>query len=333
MKEISRQDLQKFIYQRPNRIMGNLFILHMKILALLYLFGFGFVLVFIPKNLWSIALWFAPIYSTILIAVLGNAASFGRLPMSQGIYVINLIVLFFILYALITKKPLFIFSLNTLIILLFLFFSPFLLPLSWDNSALLTSSDFLIKHTILDTFAFNRTFADNNYFMGISSTIAYFALLLKQNVSSIALILPNVYLSVFFPLLLVLARRFGIIIKLTLFGLFYLSLRFFPPSFSQFLSVLIWVSMVILVREYFLRIRSGAIVTRFNQFDLLNALLFFSFTLIYPPGFKLTAMIFIFLVMISLFLKKYRWSIILSILKIIILTLIINPIAVRLVFL
>src|SRR3989344_4449718 len=116
--------------------MKNFPLLHFEILIILYLTGFAFISIFVPKNLKKITLWFAPLYGTILIALLGTASSFGRLSMNQGIYLINFIVLFLFLYALFTRKFAFIFSKNTLLIWLFLFFlSPFF-SLSWDNDDL-----------------------------------------------------------------------------------------------------------------------------------------------------------------------------------------------------
>jgi len=312
--------------------MKNFPLLHFEILIILYLTGFAFISIFVPKNLKKITLWFAPLYGTILIALLGTASSFGRLSMNQGIYLINFIVLFLFLYALFTRKFAFIFSKNTLLIWLFLFFlSPFF-SLSWDNADLLTNSDFLIKHIVLDTYPFNHTFADNNYLVGISSMIAYFAVLLKQDVSIIVQILPNVYLTVFFPLAFILIKHLTITIRLILLGLFYLLLKFFPPTFPFFLCVLIFLSMIILVREYFLGVRSGKIAVHFNTFDLLTALTLSSLAVIYPPGFKLAAAAFLFLTIVSLFLKKDRWFMILSIIKIKLTAVLINPVAVGLVF-
>lgn len=312
--------------------MQNFPLLHFEILVMLYLTGFGFVSIFVPNDLKKIALWIAPLYGTILIAFLGTAASFGRLPMNQGVYLINFIVLFLFLYALITKKFTFIFSKKSLLMWFFLFvLSPFF-SLSWNNSSLLTSSNFLIKHIVLDTYPFNRTFADNNYLVGVSSVIAYFSVLLRQDASVIVRILPNVYLSIFFPLVFILIKHVNIIMRLILSGLFYLMLKFFPPTFPQFLCILIFLSMIILVREYFLGIRSGKIAAHFNTFDLLNALFFSSLAMVYPPGFRLAVVAFLLLTIISLFLKKDRWLITLSIIKVIILAILINPVAVGLAF-
>src|SRR3989344_2320986 len=162
--------------------------------------------------------------------------------------------------------------------------------------------------------------------------MTYFAVLLKQDVSIIVQILPNVYLTVFFPLAFILIKHLTITIRLILLGLFYLLLKFFPPTFTFFLCVLIFLSMIILVREYFLGVRSGKIAVHFNTFDLLTALTLSSLAVIYPPGFKLAAAAFLFLTIVSLFLKKDRWFMILSIIKIIILAVLINPVAVGLVF-
>lgn len=299
--------------------------------------GYGFVSLFIPKSLRNVGLWLAPIFGTVLIAILGSIMSLGRLPMIKGVYWINLMALFFFLYARFAGKSrlLFFKSKKTIcMIIILIFILPVFFRPSPDMSSFIPNSEFLIEHTVLETYTAGRTFDQNHYLIGISSLIAYFSVVLHQNVQTIANVLPTIYPILLFPLIFIFRKSINIIFKLMFVVVVYIGLKFFTPSLSQLVSLLVMLLIAVLLDQYFQeakRIKDKPY--HFNLIDVIIALVLASLALFYPLGFKLTIGVFIFLITMSCSFDKDRGLVFLLLAKIITLTILINPIAVRLVFL
>lgn len=217
--------------------------------------GFGFTALFIPKNLQRFLLLIAPLIGVMLITVLGSILSMGRIPMNIGSYVILGISTFFALYAFFSKKivmPKRIYVLMFIIIGSIISFFP---PVHFASPLSLSYAEFFKTHTVLDTYAFNKTFLQNNLHIGRASVISFFSVVLsKKNF----------------------AVKQGLI------------------SMDQYIFAGTAIFLVLLLREYILFFKKNKMsFFQPTEYDLFIAISLSSMVSIYPAGFKLIVFVMI----------------------------------------
>lgn len=299
----------------------------------LFFLGYGFTTLSLPNKTYKETIWLSPWVGTVLITVYVPILSFGRIPLTLGIYVIILSTLFINIYSLfrmptlIHKKIKFIAPLIILIVSLFLFY---------EFKKVINNLSISIYPT-----EFRLSFVKAGHFIGIYSIIDFFVILIKQNLPLIRSILSTVYLIVFFPMIFSFLKRFFTdkypYIRLTLSSFlllmfFYIFINYYSMSLDQLIfSGVILLILIISFDNFpsFSKVKPN--ISNITLYDILLALSLFSLSTIYPPGFKIIFALFFVSILSSLFLIK-NTNMIFFLVKIFFLTIIINPIIISMAY-
>lgn len=311
----------------------NSLFLVIKMILILWIVGYGFTAVFIPKNFRREAIFLCPIFGLVLISVLGGSLSFGFMPMYKGIYMIGLISLLLIGQAFLTKKSLPLSWKNNYPI-----FGVMLIPLffflSQDMSPFIADAEFLVKHTVFDTMAYKRTFLQNYSHIGVSSILAFFSALFHQKVAEITRVLPTVSLVLLPPMFFLLLkllfpklhRYLRTICILILLLILYLFFSWLNLGFQYLVFVDVFLLLFVLFYDYFFNdVSTKEKFYNFTNDNLLMAACLSSITAFYPFGFKLTLSLLVVFTIVQCFLKFHVQSLF-FIMRTVFLTIIINPI-------
>lgn len=332
----------------------EILILLSKIIFILYFVGYGFTAVLIPKKLRKDSFFIIPWIGLIFITVIGIALSMAQVPLAQSKYVIFAIGSVMIIYSFLIKKTLFSFSKDTILVgiltivcLLFNLY-PLLIkfgyattislsnldPLSYVNvGEHLINNPIFNRPEILSTQPHFRAVGDLLYYgyrWGSPLILGFFSTVLGLRSYKIYSILITLLFSLSFPLVYLLAKllinksnRILMFLIFLTYGMNSIILyMLYNVFFAQFIFAGIFILTIILLYSYFSDESFKKL--QFNTYDLLIALAFSSLSSIYSEGLVFAAApMFIFL-FLKLFFKE-RSAVFISMSKIAILVLIINP--------
>lgn len=335
--------------------MIEIIVLTLKIVSILYFIGYGLTSILLPKKLREDSFFIIPWIGLIFIAIFGISLSMAKIPLLNGKYIISIFAFSLILYAVITKKILFSFSKETFIIGLLSFLSLFfnlypllvkfgypttislsnLDPLSYVNVAEhLINNPILNRPEFFSTQPHFRAIGDllfYSYRWGSPVILSFFSSILEIRSYKIYTILISLIFSLTFPLVYLLAKLF--IVKKTnklliLFTFLTYGLNstilylLYNAFFAQFIFTGIFILTTILLHSYF----SDENVNKLelNSYDLLIALCFSSLSSVYPEGLVFAVSPLVIFLFLNLF-SKDRFKFFVALLKIALLTLLINP--------
>lgn len=311
----------------------------MEAIFILFFYGYGITAVSLSNKLSKEKIWLSFWTGTILIAAYTPALSFGRIPLTLGIYVIALLALPIFIYSLFRKASSSSYQKIELIILLFiLIVSLFLLSL--NLSGLKNIINDLMLYTLKHPLDNNLNIFQAGHYIGIYSIIDFFATVLKQKIVLIANILPTIYLIGFCPLIFILLRKIFshknpfIILILTsiLLLIFYIIFDVCNLSLDQLIFTGVILFIFIIFFDNFPNIlRTKPDISNTALCDVLLAISLFSLSVIYPPWFKIIFVLFLIIILFSLFFKR-NINLIFFLVKIFFLMIIINPIIMNMAF-
>jgi len=334
--------------------MFKIFIFVIEIILTLYFCGYGLTSIFLPDKLRKDSFFIIPWLGIILITITGVSVTMARIPLIYGKYIILLISALLILYSMVCKKVLASFNKETKLISIFFLFILFfnLYPLitkagfpttislgNLDPISYTNVSDFLVKNSLLDGkkivhFAPHLwPVGDLLYYSfrwGSPIFLGFISSLMNVRAYEVYSILITILFALSFPLVYVLSKSFSsiksnflILIIFITFGmnsiLLYLLYNVF---FAQFLFSGIFILILIFIHSYSFKKRENGFL--FNSYDFLIGLAVSSVTMIYPEGLTfIIAPISVFFI-IKLFTNE-RLNVFISLLKIGVITTIINP--------
>lgn len=335
--------------------MIEIIFLTFKIIAILFFVGYGFTSIFIPEKLRKDSFFIIPWIGIIFSIVFSVASTFAGVTISQAKYAILLLSSLFLIYSIAKKRALFIFSRETFIISIFvlisLFFSLYPLiakigfpttislgnldPLSYTNV-----SEYLVDHSLLSSRVaipykpHLLAVGDLLYYSfrwGSPLFLGFISDILSVRSYQVYYILITSLFALTFPLVYILAKNFFkkenfylmLIIYLTFAMNSTLLYMLYSVFFGQFMFSGIFVLILIFLQSYFSDKKN--LTSFFNTYDFLIAIGISSISSIYPEGliFVCFPLVIYFLLKI---LSKERWQIFWSLAKILILTIIINPV-------
>lgn len=333
--------------------MFEIIFLIIKILIILFFVGYGFTSIFLPEKLRKDSFFFIPWIGLILITVIGIALSMIQIPLAQSKYIIFTIASILIIYSLLIKKTIFRFSKDTILLcvlavicLLFNLY-PLLIKIGYPTTISLSNLDplyyvnlgeYLINHSvlthpeILSTQPHLKAVGDLLYYhrWGSPLILGFFSSVFKIRAYRIYSILITLLFSLSFPLVYLLGKllinkssKLLIFLTFLTYGINSTILyMLYNVFFAQFIFIGIFILTVILLYSYF----SDGIIKnlRLNGYDLLIAFGFSSLTTIYSEGLVFAIIPIAVFLLYKLFLKE-KLTVFISLLKIIILALIINP--------
>lgn len=335
--------------------MMEIILLSLKILFILFFVGYGFTSIFIPEKLRKDSFFLIPWMGVILIAVIGITLSITQIPILYSKYIIFVIATLLTIYSIINKKALFLFSKDTpflsLLTVICLLFNllPLLLkygylttislgnldPLSYVNVAeYLIYHPIFIKPEIFSSQPHFRAVGDLLYYSyrwGSPVILSFFSSIFDLRSYKIYSILITLLFSLSLPLVYLLAKN--LINKSSKLLIFLLFLTYGMNSiilyilynvfFAQFIFAGIFILTIILLNSYFSD--NNIKNMQFNNYDLLIALGFSSMASIYPEGIFFAIGPLVIFAFINLFFKR-KFQTQIYLIKIILLTIIINPI-------
>lgn len=331
----------------------EIFLLLFKIIFLLFFVGYGFTAIFIPEKLRRNAFWLVPWFGLMFVSVIGVMASMAGFTMNQAKYIILVISLISIIYALLNSKKIVfrswemvLVALLTSVCLLFNLWPlikvgfPTTISLgNLDPISYVHTSDFLINHTVFDGKDFihykpylwaTGDLLHSGYRWGTPIILSFLTSVFGLKSYQVYSIFITILFALSFPITYVLAKQITNR-KISYFLLFmiFLTQAFNSTSlymlynvfFAQFVFSGVFITIIILFYSYFSEENTNPY--RFNSHDFLIAFGLSSLTTLYLEG-----LFFIFIpigifVFIKLIKKDYKFLI--FVLKIIFLLLVINP--------
>ncbi|OGG26695.1 hypothetical protein A2960_00790 [Candidatus Gottesmanbacteria bacterium RIFCSPLOWO2_01_FULL_39_12b] len=335
--------------------MIDIIILLVKIIAVLFFVGYGFTALLIPKNLRKDAIWFTPWVGTILIAVLSIIFNLAQIPVAKSAYFILACAGILFIASLIARKTLpfltleFLFT--TLLVGFTLFFNlfPLLTKVGFPTTISLSNldplsytpvGDFLINHTVLE----GGTFEHYKPYLGATGDLlhagfrwgspillSFFSYVFRLKSYQIYSTIITIFFTFSFPLVYILAKRLSQKHNMHILSFSFITFSLnatllymlYNVFYAQFIFTGIFILVVILFHAYISEEKKD--LRNFNSYDLLIALALSAITTIYPEG--LIFAILPLLVFGILSLLKDRNPIHgIYFLKILLLTLVINPI-------
>ncbi len=315
-------------------IMSMIF-LKLIIIFILFFAGYGFTEIMLPEKLKDKVFWFYPWLGTILITFLGVALYYGVMSLDPGMYLVIFISVFLFIYALFYKRCYPIYLKQSLLTLLIIVISSIIFSPTFNASVLSAKAEFLKINSIAGTVGLNRSFYEDSNLLGPASLIASLSLLLKQKVSIIADSLSSIYLFLLYPLILSFFKKYSVfskkpILSIVFSALIILVVYFLSRSFNLSLFHLIFFGItyifLILIKDYLAGVlKAKKYIIRPTLFELLIAVTLSSLATFSLLGFKLVLGLLIFIGILSLFFRK-RQKTLFYLSKIIIFTIILNPI-------
>lgn len=335
--------------------MIDIIILLVKIIALLFFVGYGFTTLLIPKNLRKDAIWLVPWLGTILIVLLSVIFSLAKIPVVQSAYLILSFAGVLFLVSLITQKVLPTFTKENLFITLLLIFIllfnlfPLLTKIGYPTTISLGNldplsytpvGDFLINHTVFEggTFQHYKPYIwatvdliHSGFRWGPPMLLSFFAFIFSLKSYQIYSLLITTFYSLSFPLVYILAKRLSKKQSINLLSFIFITFSLnstllymlYNVFYAQFIYTGLFILIIILFHAYISENENN--FTNFNSYDLLIASGLSALTTIYSEGLIFVVLPFLFFGIFS-FLRKYNYIYLLYLLKIIILTLVINPV-------
>lgn len=325
-----------------------------KILFILFFIGYGLTNFFLPEKLrkdsFYLIFWVGVVFSIILSVAL----SMARIPIVQGKYFIYFLAFLLLIYSLIKKKPLSLFSVDNLIIFILVLISlsfnlyPLIAKMGFPTTISLGNldplsyanvSEYLINHSILDDRIFDpyqphlKAVGDLLYYgfrWGSPLFLGFISDSLSVRSYQIFYVLMVLLHTMTYPLVYILSKNFfkeknkylKIIIFLTFAMNSTLLYLLYNGFFAQFLFSGLFILILILFQSYISDKKNYTAF--FNKYDFLIALGISSVSSVYSEG-----MIFVYFPLFIYFVlkifSKERKNIFLSLLKILLLTIIINP--------
>ena len=337
--------------------MIEILILTIKVLFILFFVGYGFTSLFLPnklrKDAFFIIFWFGIIFSVVLCVGLTMA----RIPINQGKYVIFFLSLLLLIYSFIKKKTLPIFSKKNLIISIFVLISLFfnLYPLitkagfpttislgNLDPLAYTNVSEYLIDHSLIDSRIgltapykpYLKSVGDLLYYgfrWGSPLFLGFISNTLGVRSYQIYYILMTILFALTFSLVYLLAKNllnkennYLLLIIFLTFGLnSTLLYMLYNGFFAQFMFSGIFALILIFLQSYFSKKKN--FTNNFNSYDFLIAIGISSVSSIYSEGMIFICFPLVIFFVLKLF-NKERIPILWSLLKILFLAILINPV-------
>lgn len=335
--------------------MIEIIVLILKIVSILYFVGYGLTSILLPQKLREDSFFIIPWVGLIFIAIMGISLSMAKIPLINGKNIISIFAFILIIYAVIIKKIIFSFSRETFVISLLcivnLLFNLFPLlvkfgypttislsnldPLSYVNVAEhLIKNPILIRQEFFSTQPHFRAIGDLLYYSyrwGSPVILSFFSSILEIRSYKIYTILISLIFSLTFPLVYLLAKLFVanktskllILFTFLAYGLNSTILyMLYNAFFAQFIFTGIFILTVILLHSYFFDESVKKI--ELNSYDLLIALCISSLASVYPEGLVFAVSPLVIFLFLKLF-SKDRFKFFVALLKIALLTLLINP--------
>ncbi|MFA6532559.1 MAG: hypothetical protein WCT22_01000 [Patescibacteria group bacterium] len=309
--------------------------LKLAIIFIIFFAGYGITEIMLPEEIKDKAFWFYPWLGTVLITFLGTALYYGVMSLNPGMYLVIFIAAFLFIYALFSKLRRPVYLKESLLILLMIVISSVIFSPSLNVSTLSSKAEFLKIDSVAGTEGLGRSFYEDSNLLGPASLIAFFSLLLKQKVGIIIDLLSSIYLFLLYPLILdflkkysvfskkpILSMTFSAVILLLVYSIFKLF------NFSLFLLIFFGITYIflILIKDYLtITLKTTKYIINPTLFELLIAVTFSSLAATFLLGFKLVFGLLIFMGILSLFFRK-RQKTLFYLSKIIIFTIILNPI-------
>lgn len=330
----------------------------LSILSILFFIGYGFTALFLPdklrKDSFFIIFWLGIIFSV----VLGVALTMARIPLRYGKYVILSLSLFLLLYSMIKKKSIFHFSKETLLISLFMLISLFfnLYPLiaksnfptrtplsNLDNFvSYVNAGEYLINHSLIDDRIeldaylkpYSKSVNDLLYYdfrWGGPVLLGFISDTLEVKTYQIYYILTAIFFVLIFPLIFVVSKNFLKVEKKYLLPVILLifvmnsTLHYslYNVFFAQLILTGILVLLLLFLLNYFLKKKNFS--NNFNSYDFLIAIAISSISSVYWEGIMFICFSLVIFFIIKLF-NKERLSMLRPLLKIMLLSILINPV-------
>lgn len=335
--------------------MFEIILLTIQIVALLFFIGYGFTALLIPKNLRTEAVWLTPWFGTILIVLISVIFSLAKIPVSGSAYIIISFSSVLLITSLIMQKTISIFTKENLLITLLVIFTllfnlfPLLTRVGFRTTISLGNldplsytpvGDFLVHHTVFEggTFEHYKPYLwatgdliHAGFRWGPPLILSFFAHIFGLKSYQIYSLLITIFFVLTFPLVYILAKRLSKNGNLNL--LFFVFITFALNStllymlynvfYAQFIFAGIFILIIILFQAYISVEKENLI--RFNSYDLFIALGLSALTTSYAEGLIFVVLPFLVYGFLSVLRRR---NIIpgIYILKILLLTIIINPV-------
>lgn len=335
--------------------MIEIFILILKIIALLFFVGYGFTALLIPKNLKSDAIWCTPWFGTILIAILSVIFNLAKIPVAQSAYLILAFAGVLFLVSIFARKTLPFFTKEFLFITLLVGFTllfnlfPLLTRVGFPTTISLGNldplsytpvGDFLIHHTVFEggTFEHYKPYLwatgdliHAGFRWGSPIILSFLAYIFGLKSYQIYSLLITIFFTLSFPLVYILAKRLSPKQNIHLLPFAFITFplnatllyMLYNVFYAQFIFTGIFILIVILFHAYISEEKEG--LSHFNSYDLLIALCLSAITTIYAEGLIFVVLPLLVFGFLS-FLRNKNYVHGIYLLKILLLTLVINPI-------
>lgn len=325
-----------------------------KIFTLLFFAGYGLTSILLPKKMRTDSFFIIPWFGLIIITLLSVIFSLIKIPIEQSKYLVITVSTAVLIYAFYKKKLIKNFSKETIIVSLFTFLALiyYLFPLftkigfpttasygNLDPLSYVNVSEFLIHKTVYDGTVL-ETYKPHliavgdllhySYRWGSPMILGFFSNILNLRAYQVYSVILNLLFALTFPLVYLLAKQVSGKKGLLLIGLVFLTFAVNPIMlymlynvfFGQFIFGGVFVLSVFLFYGYLSDKNTDN--WKWNNYDILLGLAFSSITTIYPEGivFAFVPICFFFFFK---FVKTKKFSTIIPFLKILITTIIVNP--------
>ncbi len=334
--------------------MIEIFTILTKIILILYFIGYGFTAIFIPEKLRKDSFFLIPWIGLIIITTLGISLSMTQVFLVQSKYIIFMIALILIIYSFLTKKIIFSFSKDILmvgvltIVCLLFNLAPLLFKIGYPTTISLSNLDplsyvnvgeylihnsVLVRPEMLSSQPHFRAVGDllgYGYRWGSPLILGFFSSVLGLRSYQIYSILITLFFSLSLPLVYLLAK---LLIKkssnlLTLLTFLTYGMNsiiiymLYNVFFAQFIFIGIFILTIILLYSYFSDKNVKSL--QFNSYDLFIGLGISSLSSIYAEGLVFTTMPMV-IFLIFKFFSKEKYKVLISLFKIATVALVINP--------
>lgn len=312
-----------------------------KILLTLFLTGYGFTSIFLPeklkKDFFFIVLW----VGIILTIIYNVALTIARIPIDQGKYVVLLFSLVLVVYSVIKKKFIAVFSKDTLIMVALALIC-ILITINKNTifqSSYISDSKYLISHSLTEDITrlpfkpnlkVDSKFPAFGFMLGNPLLLGFISNSTGIDPVNTHNILKSIFFSMTLPLIFILGKNLFKQINRNLLIIIYLI--FIPISlylymaennfFSQVLFFGILAYILVIFQNYFSERKN--ITSFFNSHDLLMAIGISAISSVYPKGLIITCLLLIIYSFSKVFIKE-RQFVLWTLAKILLLAVIINP--------
>lgn len=316
--------------------MIEILIISAQIYLLLLITGAGIATFLLPKKFQTDLVWFAPWIGTIIIAIVGVYISMAGIPMRVGSYIVLGFFSFLFLHALKHNKIRITFSQEFIVIgfltasIFFMNIYPLLIRVGFpttislgnlDPLAYVHSGEYLIDHTVFDTFTSDplkpsisgaSDIVSYSYRWGAALLFSFFGVLLRMQAYQLYSILITIYFALTYPLIYIFSKQlvkrgsiYWLVIALTTFATYGINATLLYMLYNVFFGQIIFAGVftlfIILYLEY---VRNKKLTYSPSTFELLIAGTISSITTLYPDGFILVYLPIIGCAVLSRLLQK-----------------------------